>query len=518
MSSVTYNIQGETRFSESLMWQINRDFYQQKGISAWSNSIVPHQITNSSSAATTYAELIYAFLKDVESNADSTDKVYILELGAGHGRLSYNILKRLDQLILDGGGCSTEYCYILSDMVESNLAFYDKHPKLQEYYTRGLLDIAYFDAELSHELELRKSGVRIGPSELEQPILTIANYFFDSLPNELYYFQDGNGYTCAVSIDSLTDPQGKNAHELIEDMELTFHRSIVDGFQFENEAFNKILTRYRLECSNTYILFPQIAMECIANISSFSKKGLVVLMMDKGYKEIQELSARKKPDFVKHGSFSFWVNFHALSQFCIINGGSSMFDSNTNFSIDLGCLSLIKEPFHCQLFKEAYRKHSHQQNLDDYNSMKKIVYKNLPNVNLSELLGLIRLSSYDSSIFINLLPSIKQLSNNVSMKERTRLKQTIIAVWSGYYPIEEEYDLPYELGGLMYDLGYYNEALGYFKASSETFGNKIDVDYNQILCHYQLREDELFYKALSLARQRFPEADVFTKLGNLDMG
>ncbi len=517
MSSNIFNIQKKTPFSKSLVWELNKDFYHQNGISAWSNSIVPHQITNSSLAASTYAELIYAFLEDVESNLGSDKIIYILELGAGSGRLCYNILKQLDQLMIDSDGCSTKYCYVLSDIVEDNLAFYSNHPKLQEYFKRGVLDISYFDAEKSQELLLRKSNSKIAHSDLEQPILSIANYFLDSIPNELYYFENGNVFSCSVSIDSLIDPLGKTADELINDMELEFYNSAVKENQYENAIFNKILSQYTQACSATYILFPKLAMECMSNISSLSKMGLVLLTMDKGYKEIEELATRKKPDIVKHGSFSLWVNFHALSQFCILSGGMSMFDSCTNFSIDFGCLSLIKQPFKYQLFKAAYRKHSSQFNLDDHNSMKTLVYNNLASVDLSDLLGLIRLNSYDSSIFINLLPSIKLLSKNISIKQRTRLMQTIIAVWNKYYSIKEDYDLSYELGGLMYDLGCYTEALGYFKYSSAMFGNKVDVDYNQILCYYQLREDELFYETLAAAKLRFPETNKFLNLETLDM-
>ncbi len=517
MSSLVYNIQEKTPFSESLIWQINKDFYHQNGISAWSDSVVPHQITNSSTAATAYAELIFAFLKDLESNLEPNRIVYILELGAGHGRLCYNILRRLNELIVDSDGYSTKYCYVLSDIVEDNLAFYNNHPKLQEYFSQGLLDISYFDAEKSRELYLRKSKTQIKQSDLEHPILAIANYFFDSLPNELYYFENGNVSNCSISIDSLTDPLGKSAHDLISDMELKFYKSAVQETHFDNVIFNNILTQYNKACSDTYILFPKMAMECLTNISSLSKMGLVLLTMDKGYKEIQELASRKKPDFVKHGSFSLWVNFHALSQFCILSGGTSMFDSSTNFSIDFGCLSLIKQPFKYQNFKETYRKHSRQLNLDDHNSMKKLVYKNIANVNLSDLLGLIRLNSYDSSIFINLLPIIKQLMKKISIKQRARLRQTISAVWNNYYSIKEDYDLSYELGGLMYDIGCYVEALEFFKYSSDTIGNTIDLDYNQMLCYYQLREDELFYKTLEAAKLRFPETNQFLKLENLDM-
>lgn len=516
MSSTIYHIQEKTLFSESLIWQFNRDFYHQKGTVAWSDDLVPHEITNSSLAATNFAELIYAFFKDLEINAKSDEVVYILELGAGHGKLCYNILRHLDKLT-SADQCSTKYCYVLSDIVEENLAFLNNHPKLKEYFEQGILDICYFDATQSQELRLRKSKKTIAHSELDRPILTIANYFFDSLPNELFHFDGKNISKCSVSIDSTLDPAGSSAQEMISHMELTFHKTPMVQPIFQNEFYNEILDQYVEIDGDSYILFPKSALECLSTISGLSKAGLVLLTMDKGYKEIIELAGRAKPDFVIHGSFSLWVNFHALSQFCLKNGGFSMFDSSTNMSIELGCLFFTKQLFKYNNLEQMYRKHTMQLNLDDFNSIKKLVYKNMAGANMSELLGLIRLSSYDATIFINLLPSIKSLSKNISVKQRSRLGQTIFQVWNKYYAVKKDYDLSYELGGLMYDLGYYNEALEYFKSSSDTFGDKIDVNYNQILCYYELRQDELFYKTLKEAKLRFPMAEVFLNLEKLDM-
>lgn len=518
MSTELYSIQQITPFSESLIWQINRDFYQQQGIAAWSDDIVPHQITNSSLVANTYADLIFAFLKDLESSGKSDDVVYILELGAGHGRLSYNIIEHLDQLMAIDGLSSIKYCYVLSDIVEDNLAFYSSHPKLQEYYQRGVLDIAYFDAVGSQELNLQKSNNVISIGDLEQPILAIANYFFDSLPNELFYFENRKVFDCSASVDSKVDPTGKNPQDLISEMQLTYHKRQVQQPYSDDTALNTILTQYSEMLTDTYILLPTIAIDCLTNISALSKEGLMLLTMDKGYKIIQELAGRKKPDFVTHGSFSLWVNFHAISQYCELNGGTSMFDHNTNQSIDLGCVNFIKDSSDFSNLEEAYRKYSSQMNLDDINSFKKLVYKNLATINLTELLGLIRINAYDSTIFINLLPSIKHLSKEISVKQRTRLKETIAQVWSKYYAIKKDYDLSYELGGLLYDLGYYSEALEYFGYSTDAFGYQIDVDYNSILCHYQLRQDKLFYEGLNAAKLRFPDSDAFVALDGLDMG
>ncbi len=516
MNPHAYSVQEKTRFSESLIWQLNTDFYKEKGIAAWSEGIVPHQITNSALAATAYAELIYAFLKDLEMQKKADEVVYILELGAGHGRLCFNILKHLDVLIA-ASPCSTKYCYVLSDIVEDNLSFLSSHLKLQTYYDREVLDLCYFDATTSEKLSLRKSNATIATEDLEQAILTIANYFFDSLPNELYYIHNNEIYDCLVSIDASVDPEKSSAQELISNMNLEFHNSIASVPIFENTIWNEILAQYMLVKKESYILFPRAALDCLRKISSLSKTGLVVLTMDKGYKEIHSVTGRICPDIVKHGSFSIWVNFHALSQFCIQSGGHAMFDASTNLSIEFGALFFTNKAVPFPLVEKMYRKHSSQINLDDLNSMKQIVYKNIGNVDLSQLLGFIRLSAYDSSIFIKLLPRIKNLVKQISVMQRDRLKQTLRKVWDSYYAVKEDYDLSYELGGLMYDLGFYKEAMEYFDCSLEIFGNKIDVDYNQILCHFQLRQDALFYQKLKAAKLRFPQSDMFANLELLDM-
>ena len=93
-----YQVEASTLFSESLIWQLNRDYYQEAGIEAWSDGVVPHNMTSNSMVGKTYAELILGFLQDLASKGQTTDTVYIIELGAGHGRLAFHILKHLERL------------------------------------------------------------------------------------------------------------------------------------------------------------------------------------------------------------------------------------------------------------------------------------------------------------------------------------------------------------------------------------------------------------------------------------
>ena len=152
MGNGYYEVEAPTLFSESLIWQLNRDFYKDAGIDAWSSGNVPHHMTSNAMVGKTYAELILAFLKDLAAKGQTKETVYILELGAGHGRLAFHILKHLEkvqQLITED---LPPFCYVISDIIEENLNFFQTHPQFQPFFENGTLDVTYFDAVASEEM------------------------------------------------------------------------------------------------------------------------------------------------------------------------------------------------------------------------------------------------------------------------------------------------------------------------------------------------------------------------------
>ena len=199
-----------TPFGESSIWQLNRDYYEKEGIDAWRSGVVPHHMTSNSMVGRSYAELILAFLKDLSQQGSVSEVVYIIELGAGHGRLAFHILQHLEKLVHSVHEILPPFCYILSDIVEEDLLFYKNHIQFKKFFDKGWLDIAYFDAVESQEIELRHSGTTINKSFLNQPIVALANYFFDSLPVDLFRLEGDQMYSCnvfvAVSYTHLTLP------------------------------------------------------------------------------------------------------------------------------------------------------------------------------------------------------------------------------------------------------------------------------------------------------------------------
>ncbi len=151
--------------------------------------------------ATAYAEMIFGFLQDRANREYHSEPVFIVELGAGAGRLAYHVLHELCQLRDYAGISLPAFRYIMTDLAIKNVMAWKEHPALQSFIAEGLLDFARFDAVNDTELKFVVSGTTISEGDLKQPLIIVANYFFDSIPQELIYVGDGQIYEADVYVE-----------------------------------------------------------------------------------------------------------------------------------------------------------------------------------------------------------------------------------------------------------------------------------------------------------------------------
>src|ERR1043165_51792 len=132
-------------FSSCLIWRLQQDYFREAGIEAWRQGRVPHYITSNPTVARSYAELVFGVFRDRARAGASGEPIYLLELGAGSGRLAFHFLKELTRLCAQAPFEAPRFCYILSDLAPKNLAFWSAHPKLQPFVQAGQVDFAEFD-------------------------------------------------------------------------------------------------------------------------------------------------------------------------------------------------------------------------------------------------------------------------------------------------------------------------------------------------------------------------------------
>ena len=133
-----------------------------------------------------------------------------------------------------GGGAGGGFCfkYVITDFSHANFGFWMNHPRLQELFALGIVDFAVFDAEAgpgeiggqrrpgkegdpaddssasgsssaesvgvggdegpgvglwgSGCLRLELSGEELRPGDLDNPVIVVANYVFDSLKQDAF--------------------------------------------------------------------------------------------------------------------------------------------------------------------------------------------------------------------------------------------------------------------------------------------------------------------------------------------
>lgn len=506
-------IEGPTQFSKSRIWQFQRDYFNHVGIDAWRYGKVPHYISSNPIVGKTYAELVLAFLRDLSLKGQQTETVYLIELGAGHGRMCYHFFKHFEKYYESSAIRLPPFCFILSDFTENNLRFWKEHPRLQPYFEKGWMDLSLFDVENSHEIILQYAGINLKSQMLQQPLLVVANYLFDSIPQDLYHVSVDGIQNCLITLKTDRNPSDIGQDELIKELEIEYsYPETNDYVRYEEPILNELLEDYNQILTDTHILFPHIGIKCLERLRMLSTKGLVLLSADKGSHHFSYLDHMPAPKIIAHGSFSLSVNYHAFVQYCESRVGLSLLPHHQHANIDLVCFLLLPNPNSYKEFIHAHDRFVKNYGPDDYFSIKKILQKNLHIISFQDVLAAIRLSGYDSRLFLQMVPRLYEILPEINDEQRWSLYQSIINVWDTYFPLGETHDLAFELGNLLMKLVFYKEALIFYELSIKIYGKKGSTLYNMALCLCLTKNFENARKIIQELRVHNPDSQELLSL------
>lgn len=499
MKEKKYFLEKKQKFSESILWKLQNEAYSRFGPSAWIEKGVPFYLTSNPYTAKQYAALAVGFLRDCLQTGASTpidieQPLYIFDLGAGTGRFGYLFLKELLERIECLWQSNIQIRYVMTDIAYSNLTFWEQHPYLQTYIQAGILDFAYYSHDLPEDqpIKLMVSKKILTPSEVQNPLILIANYFFDTIPQDLFRIKDGHLHEGLVDTSVKTSLGGKiaglNDPSLINHLECQYHYVPLKTKRYYQHAeWDRLLGAYLHRFDNTTFLFPRGALQSLEYFSTLSRNRLFLLAGDQGVSTEAQVKEWGEPRVDRHGSFSIAVSYHALGLYFQQRKGAALLTSFSDplFVVIAGILGGSGEKY--PETRLAFRDNFDYFEPQDYWKIINEIENRLEAFSLSYLLKLIRLGNWDPINFHLFFEAIRKKIPDASDSLKKELGLVINKVWEHFYPVDAgESDFVLNLGVLFYELKNYEEALCYFKRSLDLSGEKAATLMNMAACYLSL--------------------------------
>lgn len=499
------------RFSESPIWQQQRDFFENEAVDGWSRNPEASAAPNNPLMAHTYVEMILAFWQD---NLDmglinAEQPLYILELGAGNGELAHGIAQQLFERLEDSHLKLLKPVYIVSDLIQANLDFASSHPKLAPFVSNGQIDLALLNAEDVNQIRLYKSGVTLTRDSLHNPLAVIANNVFGCLKQDLiaiHYGKFFDGYIAAASSEN-------------RELDLTQYLQydwceLPDTHHYDST----LLDHYRRYLNSNPILVPTGAINCLDSLGQLTQLPLLVLSADRGISTLQQLRQQAAPAFANDASLALPVNYHALGLLTETQGGIAMncqrqsnclaisaLIVNTKFYVNLESpiTNTTKNALNRSNTKSKNYKHTSKAfliHIDQFNpgdatflshTNKTCSYEYTPEIIANHL----RLSHWDYQIIDMCFDSLSQQIAQLQPDERNQWKAALQCTWKNYYQLDKNIEACLKIGVLATGLGLWGLGKGCFLTLFNYQKHlKISDDasfthyFNWALCCFQLGE------------------------------
>jgi tetratricopeptide (TPR) repeat protein len=451
-------IEQHKKFSESCLWRMQRDYFDQEGINAWVNQ-VPFYITSNPYIANCYAQVVMRFIRDtLQNNPEAKNHpFYILELGTGSGRFSYYVLKTLHELRKTLGMDDISICYIMSDFTKNNIKYYETHPALQPYLEQGLLDFAIFDMEAERPITLLKKNIRLTPETLINPLTVFANYIFDTISHDAFTVHEGKLYELLLSIAT---PEN-------------------------NPNLDKILDIYKHSLKDSSFLFPIGSIKAIKLLKKLSGNKLFIIASDKGYSSVEALDHLGHPSLSFHGSFSMMVNFHALANYFKNSGGdaflqtprkgikTSVFASNFNLS-DMPETSA------------AIKHYIEGVSAADYFTLHRRMSDAFQECSLDAIAAHMNFTGWDPHIYLKLANRVTTLVDEADSDTINFMASNMHKMAANYYFMPKSECILFEIAVFFHSIKRHTDALDYYKQAQQFVGQQFGLYYNMALCEHHL--------------------------------
>lgn len=453
----------DTALSRSQLFALQQAFYESAGLTAWSQGIVPSQVTTNPVIAGAYARVILGYLRDLASAEaiDFSQPLHVLDLGAGTGRLSYLVHKQLAALRIEALWPQLQLRFVLCDLGDANLPAHERNPRLAPLLASGVLDCAALPPEdlgAPPALRLLRGGTWLTSERRGNPLIILANYFFDSIPHDAFRVTGGQLEECRVALC----PPVKALPAALQ-LKLSYHRldpPAGDAGYYRDSLWNQQLAAYAGRLPDTHFLFPVGPLRYLRWLAGLAQKRLLLLAADKGYDHVEQIRSYQNLALTQHGGFSLPVNFHAIAELASADGFTVLRGPRRESQLKiLGLVHGLRDRgVETALAFAEQIGHTHPS--DRHRVLKQAVMPAMEQP-LGYLLSLLRLSQFDPWFVLTYKDVLIQEAAQGPAALRPELAEDLGRVWENFFPAGDPRDLRAAIAQILRSAGCLADAAAY---------------------------------------------------------
>jgi hypothetical protein len=489
MSNDLITIEKNKRFSESCLWEMQRDYFDKQGIDAWVSQ-VPFYVTSNPFIANCYANLVIQFIRDwvLKHPGAEQHPFYIMELGTGSGRFSFYVMKQL-QVLSKTLPHKVIIRYIMSDFTKHNIRYWETHPSLQGFLNDGMLDFAMYDLENDEPITLLKQNHTLTPEEFANPLTVFANYIFDTVSQDAFTVSHGNLQELLMTLTTDRSNMRNGKPVDWEQVNVDYSPYEIQAARYDDADFNAVLEEYKTGLQDSSFLFPLGGLRAMRKLFKLANNKVFLISSDKGYSSLESMEHLDHPKPSFHGSFSMMVNFHAIARYFKQRGGDYLLQTPRSGIKTVACWSgfdLADMPSTTVALQQSVETFSPA----DYFVLHRRISDTFPECDLNTLASHMALTGWDPHMYNRISSRICALLDEGEITTIEFLASNMPKLMANFYYMPKADNLAFEIGIFFHTIKNYQKALEYYQLAAPLAGEQFGITYNIALCQYYVGEQQ----------------------------
>jgi len=316
--------------------------------------------------------------------------------------------------------------------------------------------------------------------------VVIANYVFDSLPQDAFVIQEQRIFEALVTTAApVIDGSGNPAADSLSKLHFSYRNSELSGNRYAEQSWNGILEGYRSRLSSATIFFPTAALSTLQELCNLRDGRVLVLAADKGCVHEDQLMLFQGPpalEFHAANCFSQMVNFHALGQYFETAGGAALMPEKHSLGLNICGLLHGRSGDQFTATRKTYSEAQEAFGADDLFALLGWLNAHMEETSVPQILAILKLSRWDPIALARLFPVLgRQLRSAIA--ERRDLREAVMRIWANHYPVHpSDNATAFNCGVILLELRFFDDALSMFNVSQRILGASAATSYNMGLC------------------------------------